>query len=205
LVVHATWYLATGAFHGFGDGLVLYRALGDARVPVAIGAGLVTCAAAYLAAKSVIGVLTATLPGSPKARVAGLIGAAVLAGGLHAGLAAGELAIRRDATYTATMKPQRERDIARELQQWQRERAARGAAIDEAARRAEQTRLAAKHKTFPFVWLLAVATVASVIAGAVRARKGEDERIEPRLVAITIGVACAAICAVVLIGALLAM
>lgn len=205
LVVHATWYLATGAFHGFGDGLVLYRALGSARVPVAIGAGVLTCTAAYLAARSVFGVLTATLPGSSRARVVGLIGAAVLAGGLHAGLAAGELAIRRDATYTATMKPQRERDIARELQQWQRARAARGDAIDDAARRAEQTRLAAKHKTFPFVWLLAVATVGSVIAGAIRARKGADERIAPRLVVVTIAVAFGAICAVVLIDALLAM
>lgn len=205
LVVHATWYLATGAFHGFGDGLVLYRALGSARVPVAIAAALVTCAAAYLAARNVIGVLTATLPGSPRARVAGLIGAAVLAGGLHAGLAAGELAIRRDATYTATMKPQRERDIARELQQWQRERAARGDMIDEAARRAEQARLAAKHETFPFVWLLAFATVGSVIAGALRARKGVDERIATRLVAVTVAVAFAAICAVILIDALLAM
>jgi hypothetical protein len=205
LVVHATWYLATGAFHGFGDGLVLYRALGDARIPVAIAAGLVTCIAAYLAARSVLGVLAATLSGSAKARVGGVILAAVLAGGLHAGLAAGELAVRRDATYTATMRPQRERDIARELAQWQREQAAHGDQVNEAARRAEQARLAAKHKTFPFVWLLAVATVGSVIAGAVRARKSPEERIASRLLAITSVVAFGAICAVVLIDALLAM
>lgn len=204
LVVHATWYLATGAFHGFGDGLVLYRALGSARVPVAIVAGVLTCGAAFLAARSVLGVLTATLSGSPKARVAGVIVAAALAGGLHAGLAAGELAIRRDATYTATMRPQRDRDIARELARWQREQAARGA-IDDGARRAEQARLAAKHKTFPFVWLLAVATVGSVIAGAMRARKSADERIAPRLVTTAIVVALAAIGAVILIDALIAM
>ncbi|HEX5062792.1 MAG TPA: hypothetical protein VFV99_25640 [Kofleriaceae bacterium] len=205
LVVHATWYLATGAFHGFGDGLVLYRALGDARVAVAIAAGLVTCAAAYLAARNVLGTLAATVRGGTRARVLGVIVAAVLAGGLHAGLAWGELRIRRDATYTATMQHQRDRDIATELAQWQREQAARGTAIDDAQRRAEEVRLAQKHKTFPFVWLLAVATIASVIAGAVRARKVPDETISNRLLAITVAVALGAICAVILIDVLVAM
>jgi hypothetical protein len=202
LVVHASWYLATGAFHGFGDGLVLYRALGDARVPVAIGAGLVTCGVAYVAARNVLGTLASTLTTT---RVFGVIIAAVLAGGLHAGLAAGELWLRRDPTYTATMQHQRDRDIAMELARWQRERAARGVSIDEGARRSEQTRLAAKHKTFPFVWLLAVATVASVVAGAVRARKVPAERITNRLLAITIAVAATAICAVIVLDLLIAM
>jgi hypothetical protein len=205
LVIHASWYLATGAFHGFGDGLVLYRALGDARVPVAIVAGLVTCGVAYVAARNVLGTLAATLRGSTKARVLGVIVAAVLAAGLHAGLAAGELWLRRDPTYTATMQHQRDRDIALELARWQRERASRGISIDEGARRSEQVRLAAKHKTFPFVWLLAVATVASVVAGAVRARKAPDERIGNRLLAITVAVAVAAICAVIVLDLLIAM
>jgi len=205
LVVHATWYLATGAFHGFGDGLVLYRVLGAARVPVAIAAGAITCGAAFLAARSVLGVLAATLPGSPRARVLGVIVAAVLAGGLHAGLAAGELAIRRDATYSATMQHQRERDIAAELAQWQRDLAARGVAIDDSQQRAERARLAAKHPTFPFVWLLAAATVASVLVGALRARKAADERISGRLLALTLAVAAAAICAVIVIDLVVAM
>ncbi|HEY5945388.1 MAG TPA: hypothetical protein VIV40_07850 [Kofleriaceae bacterium] len=205
LVVHATWYLATGAFHGFGDGIVLYRALGSARVAVALVAGVVTCSTAYLAARNVLGTLTATLPGSRRARVVGVIIAAVLAAGLHAGLAVGELALRRDATYSATMQHQRDRDIAIELAQWQREQAARGTAIDEAQRRAEQVKLAAKHKTFPFVWLLAAATVVSVITGAVHARKLPDERIGNRLLVLTIAVALAAICAVIVIDSLVAM
>ena len=205
LVVHATWYLATGAFHGFGDGLVLYRALGDARTVVAIVAGVVTCGAAYLAAKRVLGVLAATLPGMGRARVLGVLVAAVLAGGLHGGLAAGELAIRRDATYKATMAPERERVIARELQAWQRERAARGAEIDAAERRAQRLRLEAKHETFPFVWLLAIATIAAVIAGALRADRIADQRIGRRLLAITLGVALAAIVAVVVLDLVIAM
>jgi hypothetical protein len=199
LVVHATWYLATGAFHGFGDGLILYRTLGDARVPVAIAAGVITCGAAYLAAKSVLGVLAATLLGSARARVIGVVVAALLAGGVHAGLAFGELSLRRDPTYRATMMHQRDRDIALELANWQRERAARGIAIDASAQRAEQVRIAAKHETFPFVWLLAAATVAAVVAGAVRARKVADERIPARLLALVLAIAAAAICAVIAI------
>ena len=45
LIVHASWYLATGACSGYGDGVLLYRELGARALPVAIGAGLVTCAA----------------------------------------------------------------------------------------------------------------------------------------------------------------
>lgn len=205
LVVHATWYLATGAFHGFGDGLVLYRALGDARAAVAIAAGLVTCTVTYLAARNVLGTLAATLRGSTRARVLGVVIAAVLAGGLHAALAAGELALRRDPTYSATMQHQRERDIAIELAKWQRERAARGVAIDERARRAERAKLAAKHETFPFVWLLALATAGAAIAGAIRARRVPDERIEDRLLALSGAVAIGAICAVIALDLLIAL
>jgi hypothetical protein len=68
----------------------------------------------------------------------------------------------------------------------------------------EQVRLAAKHKTFPFVWLLALATGAAVIAGALRARRVADERINSRLVAITVAVAGAAICAVIVLDLVIA-
>jgi hypothetical protein len=199
LVVHATWYLATGAFHGFGDGLVLYRALGDARVAVAIAAGIVTCVTAYLAAQRVLGVLTATLRGSGRARVAGVLVAALLAGGLHAALAAGELELRRDPTYAATMAPERDRVIAREMQAWQREQAARGIQLDEANRRAQRARLAKQHETFPFVWLLALATVGSVVIGGVRARKVDDAPIPTRTLARAVSIALAAIAAVIII------
>jgi hypothetical protein len=199
LVVHATWYLATGAFHGFGDGLVLYRALGDARVAVAIAAGVVTCAAAYLAAQRVLGVLTATLPGSKRARVAGVIAASLLAGGLHAALAAGELALRRDPTYAAAMAPERDRLIARELTAWQREQRARGAQLDEAQQRAQRARLVKKHETFPFVWLLALATLGSVVAGAIRAREVDDMPIPTRTLVLALAIALASVASVIAI------
>jgi len=173
LVVHGTWYLATGAFHGFGDGVILYRELGQARVAVAIAAGLVTCAASYAGARSIFGSLIGTLPGSPRARIAGFIVAALLGGGLHAGLTIGELRIRRDATYAKTMQPERDRVIARELDAWQREQAARGFKPDVAAERAQKRMLQRAHRTFPFVILLAIATVLSVIAGAWRSKIAE--------------------------------
>src|SRR5205823_5282472 len=110
LVVHATWYLATGAWHGYGDGVLLYRVLGAARAPVAISAGAVTCAAAFAGAREVFGALVHAAGG-----VRGVIVAAVLAGGVNAALAAGELHARRDATYSETMTPERERAIAEEL------------------------------------------------------------------------------------------
>jgi hypothetical protein len=170
LVVHATWYLATGAFNGFGDGLILYRELGDARVAVAVAAGVLTCVATYAGARATFGSLLGTLPGSPRARVAGLVVAAVLGGGLHAALTIGEFVIRRDATYARTMQPERERVIARELQAWQREQAARGVAPDPTAERARKLQLERAHPRFPFVIILAVATLLSLLAGAWRSR-----------------------------------
>jgi hypothetical protein len=202
LVVHATWYLATGAFNGFGDGLVLYRQLGDARVAVAVGAGLLTCGATYAGARMTFGSLLGTLPGSPRARVAGLIIAALLAGGLHAALTIGEFRIRRDATYAKTMQPERERVIAQELQAWQREQAARGVAPDPGAERVRKLQLEQAHPKFPFVILLAIATLASMIAGAWRG-KPVVRSISKGLLARGLAVALAAIWLVIGIDGLL--
>lgn len=203
LLVHATWYLATGAFHGFGDGLILYRTLGDARVAVAAVAGLATCTLSYLGAKAVHGTLVAALPGSRRARVVGLLVAVVLGAGLHAALTIGELRIRRDVTYAQTMQPERERVIARALSEWQRDQTARGIEPTAEARRAQQQRIAREHRTFPFVWLLAAATLASVVAGAWRSRRRDDERVSTRLLARMFVAALASVWLVILIDGLL--
>jgi hypothetical protein len=184
LVVHAGWYLATGAWHGYGDGVVLYRVLGDARAAVAIGAGLVTCIAAYVAARGVLHALADTVSGTQRARVLGTIVAAALAGGAHVGLAVGELHVRRDATYGATMQPERERLIAQELARWQAAHA-RDGAISPADRAAEQARLDQAHRTFPFAWLLALAIAAAIVVGARRSVPGDGARPSRRMVTIT--------------------
>ncbi len=202
LVVHATWYLATGAWHGFGDGLLLYRVLGTWRVPVAIAAGLATCAAAFAGAREVLGALSHTVAGSRRARIAGTALAVLVAAGLHAALAAGEVSLRRDTTYGAVMQPERERVIARELVQWQRDQSARGVEITAEQKRAEAKRLARTHRTFPFVWVLAIATALAVLAGARFARPAADTRISNRLLGIAAVVAIASIWAVVVIDGL---
>jgi hypothetical protein len=83
LVVHALFYLAAGSYHGFGDGMVLYRELGDARLPFAIAFGAAACVAAFAGARLVMRSLLATLPAH---RVVGLAIAIALAGGLQVAL-----------------------------------------------------------------------------------------------------------------------
>jgi len=203
LVVHATWYLATGAFLGFGDGVVLYRVLGDARVPVAIAAGIATCTATFLGARAIVAPLARTLPGTTRQRAAGFAIAALLGGGLHAALTFGELRLRRDATYSQVMRTERDRRIALELQAWERDQAARGAEPSPTAQRVERVRLERTHQTFPFVVVLAVATLASMILGIARTRGGRDERVANGLLVRAVAVALASICAVIVLGAVL--
>jgi len=191
LVLHASWYLATGAFSGFGDGVLLYRELGVARVPVAIAAGAITCGAAFLGAREVLGALAAT----QRHRIGGTLGAIALAAGLHAALAIGELHVRRDRTYTETMRPERERVIAQELVRWQ----AANPDAPALERAAETQRIEDAHPhTFPFVIALALATALSVLAGAFRAKPGQGG-ITRRLLlqwAVTAAIAIAVVIAV---------
>ncbi len=125
LVIHAAWYLGAGTWHGFGDGVLLRRELGDAHIPVALVAGAVAVAMAYLGARAVLGVLAAMVPGGRAARIAGTAAAAILAGVLQLGLAAGEVQLRRDETYGRIMQRERDRIVERELAEWQRAQRAR--------------------------------------------------------------------------------
>lgn len=199
LAVHATWYLAVGAFHGFGDGLVLYRRYSEARVPIAIVAGAATCVATYLGARALTAPLARTLPGTPRQRAIGFAIAALLGAGLHAGLTIGELRMRRDSTYARVMKPERERKIAIELQQWQRHQQARGVTPSADAERIERARLENNNPAFPFVPVLAFATVLALLAGIVRSRGGSEEPVPRRLILRTLIVALASICAVIVL------
>lgn len=203
LFVHATWYLAVGTFNGFGDGVLLYRLLGDWRIPVALAAGVATCTATYLGTCAIVAPLARTLAGSTRRRAVGFAVAALLGGGLHATLTLGELKLRSDGTYAKVMQPERDRRIASELVQWQREQAARGAAPSDEQRRVERARLEREHATFPFVPLLAVATALALIAGLVRTRGGRDEPIASSLLLQAIILALASIVAVIVFDALL--
>jgi hypothetical protein len=203
LVVHATWYLATGAFNGFGDGLVLYRKLGDARVPVAIAAGVATCTATFLGARALTARLARTLPATGCRRAVAFAIAVLLGAGIHAALTASEMKLDRNATYVKMMQPERDRRIAIELRAWERELAGRGVAPSPDAERTERVRLQRRHETFPFVPLLALATLASLIAGIVRSRGGSDARVSNRLLFRAVVVALASIFAVIVLDDLL--
>jgi len=189
LVLHATWYLATGTWHGFGDGAKLHRELGDAKWVVAIPAALVTVAAGYAAARWVLGALAATVPGGRRRQIAGTAIALVVAGGLQLAAALGEVQLRRDTTYAQAMRREPDRLAARELAQWTEQQTRAGEAPTEQARAEMQRNLAQRHAQFPFAIVLAVLTILAVGAGAVRTRAVPAAAITTGLLA-----RCAVIC-----------
>jgi hypothetical protein len=183
IAIHGAWYLAVGTYHGFGDGALLRFVAGrDGRYAIAIAAGCAVVALTFVVARSIIGVLSATVPGGLRARIAGVIVAALLAGGVQAALALGEVRARRDDVYGNIMQPERERAAARELAQWEREQKRRGVGIDDATRRAREAEIAARHRELPFALILGVLTAFAILAGAWRAGPGTDDAIPARLV-----------------------
>lgn len=203
LVIHATWYLATGTWHGYGDGAALHRELADARWLVAVPAAAVTCGAAFAGAKLVLGPLAGTIPGTRARRLGGTLIAVIVAGGLQLGAAVGEVALRRDPTYGATMRPERERVIERELAAWARREAAAGGAPTAQARGEMQRELARRHRTFPFAVVLGVLVAAAIALGAWRSRALTAAALTTRLLARSAAVAAAAIALVVVLDAVL--
>ena len=165
LVVHATWYFATGAWHGYGDGQLLHHVLGSARYPVAIAAGAITCACAFVGARAIVGPLAGTLASH---RLIGLAIAAVLAGGIHAGLAVTEIRVRGDVTYKEIMAPERERLVERDLEKWAAYERAHGGEVTAGQRAEQQQRLERVHRDFPFAWLLGACVAIALLAGARR-------------------------------------
>jgi len=201
LVIHAAWYLAVGTWHGFGDGLLLHRALGGRAWLVAVPAGVLACVTAYAGARVVLGPLASTIPGGRGARIGGAALAIALAGGVQLGAAVGEVALRRDAVYTAAMRPERERVIARELATWTEEQRRAGAEPSPAALRERQATLERTHRTFPFAYVLGGCTLLAILLGAVRSRAAPPAVLSPRLLAVTAAFAAGSVALVVAIDA----
>ncbi|MDQ3334031.1 MAG: hypothetical protein M4D80_02640 [Myxococcota bacterium] len=206
IAIHAMWYLALGTYHGFGDGAFLRWWAGDKRYAIAFAAGAVVLAFSFFAARSIWGVLCATIPGGRRAQTAGVVLAVTLSATLHVGLAIGEVRVRRDEAYGAVMKPERERVVAREMRQWEREQKQRGVEIDVAARKAREAALAAKHRELPFGVILGVLTFVAICAGAWRARPGGESlwpfrEIPRRLVLVVATIAAGSIALVIAIDA----
>ena len=179
------------------------KQLGDARLAVAIAAGLAVIVMTYLAARAILRVLAAMIPGGARSKVAGVLAAALLAGGVQFALAMGELRIRRDATYGAIMQTQSERVVARELAEWVERQRAKGVTIDAAARRARARALAEQHRELPFAYILGTLAALAAIAGAVRARPAADAAIPSRMLVITSTLACGSVVLVVVLDSVL--
>jgi hypothetical protein len=126
-VIHGGLYLAIGAADGVGDGQWLYRTLGPARVVVVIPATIAVVLAGAVAARRLGGQLLATLPMATRGRrAAGLAAALAVAGVVHGGAVAVELAVRADPTYARVMATEASRAIDRELAAWRAAAAADG-------------------------------------------------------------------------------
>ncbi|HUJ62076.1 MAG TPA: hypothetical protein VLX92_26400, partial [Kofleriaceae bacterium] len=134
-------------------------------------------------------------------RTIGTIAALLAALAVNAALAAGELRVRRDAVYTATMQPERDREIARELARWT---ASQSQPPSAEALAAQQARLERAHPpSFPFAWLLGLATALAVLAGAVRSRPAAAGPIAPRLLGRAAVLAAAGVALVIALDAAL--
>lgn len=201
LIIHASWYLATGTWHGYGDGVQLHRLLGDARWIVAVPAALVACAAAYFGARTVLGPLAATVPGSRRARIAGTVIAVIVAGGIQLGAALGEVALRRDTTYSKAMKPERERVISREMAEWVEAQRRQGQPPTAEDRARMQREVADRHPTFPFAYVLGALVLLSIGVGAARSRATPGGMVPGRLVAIAAAIAGGSIALVIALDA----
>jgi hypothetical protein len=201
-LIHAAAYLAIGTWHGFGDGTTLHRVLGAWRPAVAIPAAALAIAATFLAARAVAGRLAATIPTASRGRQLALFAVALaIAGGLHAGAARAELAVRADATYGAIMKPARDRTIDRDFQAWLAEQRARGVDPDAALRDRERRRLERARPRSPFGAIVIAAIALAGLAGAVTSRRREPAALDRRALATAAAVAAAAIAVVIATGA----
>jgi len=199
-VVHGLWYAATGIWHGFGDGARLHELLGEARYPVAFVLGAALCALAAVAARQLCLGFAPALPGSSVRRLATVMVAACLAGGLHAALTFGEVRLRGDEVYGQTMRTAGERLRDERLARWRAEQARRGHTVAAAEVR-EQTRALTPPRPFPFARVLALAALLSVLLGAASLRRARLDLDEPTARALlssrnVAGAACAALLAI---------
>lgn len=198
ITAHAWWYFATGTWHGYGDGLPTYRALGELRYPVAIAAGLVTCAIAYACARLVLGAFVAVIPAR---KIAGVAIAMAAAGVLLAVPVVVELQVRGDTRYGAIMKREGDRTAERQLAMIEREMKRRHTTLDPATRDAELTRLKAQNREPPFMPVLALLVVIAIAIGARRAQPADGVTLTDRHLAIAAAIATCSLVAVIAIDA----
>jgi hypothetical protein len=203
LAIHAGWYLAAGTYHGFGDGWLLHRTLGDARVAVVAPAATVIVVAGYLAGRRIATALRALAPAATPRRQLGAVAAALAIGlGAHAALTVAELGLRPDPAYQATMRTAGERAVGRELatEVARAETAGRPLAPSEVA--AVRRALERRHRQLPVGAALIGAIAVAAAVGAARSTPARAPvAASPGAIALTAAVAAVATCLVVVIDA----
>lgn len=170
VLVHAGYYLTAGTFHGFGDGQILYREMGDARLALVLPVTGFVLLAAHAMARHWVAHVASRLPatGRPTLTIAAAV---LLAAGGHAALSFGELAITPDPTYHNTMrhKSQRaiEHDLAVFIKAIEQVRGQKPADREVSQRRRE---LEETHDDFPFGRVFVALLIVAILTGTMRSR-----------------------------------
>ena len=199
--LHAGWYLAAGTFHGFGDGWRLHRELGAARLALVVPVAIAIVAGTFVAARRLAGALRGHAPAAtPRGQLA-VAGAALALGlGAHAALLGGELALRTDRTYQATMRTAGERTVDRELAIRVETAERRGRPLDPRAVRAARRQLEERHRELPVGAGLIGAMAIAAIFGVARSRPAaRPAPVPPRALALAAAIAAASVAIVVVI------
>lgn len=165
-LIHAGFYLAAGTHHGYGDGRILHATLGAGRPFLVAGIAIVLCTGAFVLARRLLALVWQRLPGPRWHALAAVAGAIAIAAAVHAALAFGELAVRRDRTYAAVMQTESSRAVEREVADRLREQPR----IDPAELERLRRDLDARHRQLPVRTLLLIAVALSILAAAVTAR-----------------------------------
>jgi hypothetical protein len=199
LALHAGWYLAAGTYHGFGDGWVLHRRLGDARLAVVIPAAIAIVVGGAIAGARVGRALRAYVPGSPRRQLAVAAGALAIALGAHATLTLTELRLRTDRPYQRTMRTAAERAVDRELGTMIATSEVAGRRMDPREIAAARRRLERKHRQLP-VGPVLIALIGIAAAGGIARSRPAEVGTPPSNRALTAAAAaCAASIALVIV------
>lgn len=187
-LVHASYYLATGAHHGYGDGFLLHRALGASRPWLVVPASAATVVVAYLVARRLGDEAKPWLVGATRGRrLVSLLAATLVAGGVHAALAVGETRLFPQTSYQQVKQTQSDRDIARELAAWREAMRRRGAEPDPSETARARAALEEEHQQFPLMIVLGILVAIACAIGAARVVAGSapivDRSITPLVVA----------------------
>lgn len=204
LALHALWYLAAGTFHGFGDGWLLHRQLGAARLAVVIPAAALAVAGAAIAGRRLAGELRAHAPAStPRRQLAVVAGAIALGLGAHAALTGAELALTTDRTYQGVMRTAADRAIERELAAAVARAREAGAPLAPAEVTRTRRGLERRHRQLPVGPGLVGAMALAAAAGVLRSRAASGATaVSWRTVGLAAAAAAAATALVAVVDAL---